>query len=650
MVGTQSDGAPGPGWYAWSVDLDAAVARFDDRFAQRFGLEPLGPLRAVADRLHPDDRERLLHGVGSAREGRLPPIMAYRLQDGAGQWRWVSAISHLGLEGGRVHSLYGLVAEIDHDARGASLHKLERHHRVLAEVNRAMVSAETIEVLMQRVCDTFVEHGGILTAMAQRIEDPAQAPQTRARAGHRLAAIEALCQQTTGAMWLGLAGGEVWVSNDVAHDARLQHAAQVMAGDGCLALALIPVQTRSGPWGFFELHGAAAGIFDDDALSFLRQLGDDLSFAVQKLVAEGELHDRAELHQRVFEAAPDAIFVADAQNRYVEANPAAERLVGYTLAELRERTIFDLSVPEDQPRLHLLRQDRPVLRERILRHKDGSHVTVEISAMRLSNGGSQSICRDLTERRKMEARLMLADRMGSLGTLASGVAHELNNPLSWMISNLSQARELTHGLGGHAHQTELLELLDDTLEGAHRIVSIVSDLKTFSRTDAGAVKLSVHRVVDRAVQLLSLQARYRGRLLRKLDPVPEVRANEAQLTQVLVNLLLNAVQALPEGRPDLHEVEVSTHRVDDGRVCIAVRDTGVGISPETLRHLFDPFFTTKPVGVGTGLGLSVAFNIISSLGGTIEVESQPGQGATFRVLLPAFEADEALVNPTGAEG
>ena len=143
----------------------------------------------------------------------------------------------------------------------------------------------------------------------------------------------------------------------------------------------------------------------------------------------------------------------------------------------------------------------------------------------------------------------------------------------------------------------------------------------------------VRRSVEWAIRSTSHELRNRARLVRELNEVSPVKADEARLGQVFVNLLVNAAQAIPTGNADSNEVTVATRTDERGRIVVEVRDTGSGISPDVLKHVFEPFFTTKAVS-GTGLGLSICHGIVTGHGGRIEVESRPGAGATFRILLP----------------
>ena len=245
---------------------------------------------------------------------------------------------------------------------------------------------------------------------------------------------------------------------------------------------------------------------------------------------------------------------------------------------------------------------------------------------------------DVTDRKKVEARLMLADRMSSVGTLAAGMAHEINNPLACVLSNLDLVAEEIGELGGGPHAEryrEMAEMIAEARQGGERIRKIVRGLKAFSRVDEERRALvDVRQILDGAINMSFNEVRHRAQLVKDYRDVPLLEADEAQLAQVFVNLLINAAQAIPEGDVERNEIRVVTGTDAAGRATIEVRDTGRGISPDVLGRIFDPFFTTKPIGFGTGLGLSICHGIIAALGGEITVESTPGTGTVFRVVLP----------------
>jgi two-component system, cell cycle sensor histidine kinase and response regulator CckA len=181
--------------------------------------------------------------------------------------------------------------------------------------------------------------------------------------------------------------------------------------------------------------------------------------------------------------------------------------------------------------------------------------------------------------------------------------------------------------------------LEEAREGAERVRRIVRQLRLFTRVeDEGVTPVSARSVLELAVAMAGPELRHRARLRWELPQVPAVMADEGRLGQVLLNLVVNAAQAIPEGNVEGNEILLFTARAPDGRVVVGVRDSGAGIPPEVLPRIFDPFFTTKPVGRGTGLGLSISHSLVAGMGGEIQVESSPGQGTTFRVLLPAAPA------------
>ncbi len=265
---------------------------------------------------------------------------------------------------------------------------------------------------------------------------------------------------------------------------------------------------------------------------------------------------------------------------------------------------------------------------------------------------------DVTERKKMVERLQLSERLASVGTLAAGVAHEINNPLAYVLANVAFAMETIDGATGPGAgpadgalakaMPECRKALAEAQDGAGRVRDIVRDLKVFSRADPERrVPVDVNGAVAGALRIVGDELRHRARLVRDLRDVPPVLADESRLAQVFVNLLVNAAHAIPEGRPDENEIRIATRAGERGSVIVEVADTGRGIPPEQRPRIFDPFFTTRPIGVGTGLGLAVCHGIVTALGGDIEVDSEVGKGSRFRVVLRSA-GDRGAREPGGA--
>ena len=241
------------------------------------------------------------------------------------------------------------------------------------------------------------------------------------------------------------------------------------------------------------------------------------------------------------------------------------------------------------------------------------------------------------ERAQLEWRLKIADRMVTVGTMAAGVAHEVNNPLTYVIHNLDAAMRR---VANEANFSDLRLYLERASSGTQRVHQIVAALRTFSRIDEGPRQpVDVRTTIDAALTMASSELKHRAKVDVEQPEHVLVLGNEAKLGQVFLNLIVNAAQALPEPDPRTQRIRISVRR-EAGRAVIEVTDTGTGIAPEHRGRIFDPFFTTKPVGTGTGLGLSICHSIVTELSGTIDVESELGKGTTFRVSLPA--TDEPL--------
>ncbi|MFZ5469329.1 MAG: ATP-binding protein [Myxococcota bacterium] len=253
----------------------------------------------------------------------------------------------------------------------------------------------------------------------------------------------------------------------------------------------------------------------------------------------------------------------------------------------------------------------------------------------------------MEELKQTQEKLIFADRMAAMGQLAAGVAHEVNNPLGFVISNIDFALgELTEHIAVDPRSAapesaaqELLDALKDARTGALRVANIVRGLKAFARIDEGHHEaVDVRQALDQAIQFANHEIRHRAQLIRDYHEVPRIEGNEAKLTQVFLNLLINATQAIAEAKEKSHQIRVTTRLSPMGQVVVQVQDTGCGMSPEVQKQLFNPFFTTKPVGTGTGLGLSICHGIISGMGGAISVESASGEGSTFTIALPVNPA------------
>lgn len=409
----------------------------------------------------------------------------------------------------------------------------------------------------------------------------------------------------------------------------------------------------------------------------LAELQSAVEVALYKHRLDRQLRERERWFSTAMRSIADAVITVDLAGKITFMNSVAEMLTGKRLGDvlgrpasevlpLGDRDADALSSPLDTA----LRERRTVhVAEAQLLQRGGTPVLISDSAAPVMDGGevlgAVMVFRDVTQQRRLERQLELSERLTSLGTLAAGVAHEINNPLTVIVANAEVAREdlrslletrgaeLPEDLRAAVEQS--LAMADETLTAGRRIRGIVTDLRMFSRPAAEPQSSAdVGRAVEWALRSTAHELKHRARVVSHIEAVPCVQADASRLGQVLINLLVNAAHAIEPGHAARNEVRVTVRRHGERQVAIEVRDTGCGIPEHVRARLFDPFFTTKPPGLGTGLGLSICHGIVTGLGGALEVESAVGVGSTFRVLLRVADHDDdepshaAEATPAGA--
>ncbi len=360
--------------------------------------------------------------------------------------------------------------------------------------------------------------------------------------------------------------------------------------------------------------------------------------------------------RELIEGAPEPIGIFR-EGHFVYANPAFASALGYaTAAELYRVALADMVVPDEAA---VLSSREKLIVEKGLRlpthtyrgyKKDGTLILLEMTTVPIEYEGTPAALtmgRDVTARRALEAQLVQADRLAALGTMAAGVAHEVNNPLAYVMLNLEWiARKMPEVAGDPANIDALTEVLREARGGVERVATIVRELRSFSRADGDSRhRVDLVGVAQSAIRMAAHEIRHRATVVTSFEPVRPVWANESRLEQGMLNLLLNAAQSMQEARAPENEIRVTIRPDDSGNAVLEVADNGEGIRPDVLPRIFDPFFTTKAPGVGTGLGLSICHGIVTSLGGHIAVHSADGEGTRFSVTLPTTDAPEPAARP-----
>jgi PAS domain S-box-containing protein len=404
---------------------------------------------------------------------------------------------------------------------------------------------------------------------------------------------------------------------------------------------------------------------------------------VKELQAEGkrtreELKETQKYAQDIVSSSLDMIIAVDNDRRIVEFNETAQKTFGYSREEILGKHVGILySDRQEGIRVgESTRRKGWFIGEIANKRKNGEIFPSLLSAsvLRDTKGepiGFMGISRDITEQKCIEERLRRSEKMASLGRLVAGACHELNNPISFIYSNISHLRTYmsdikmvlgeysdicsspVSSLPDHISSVERLkeqldldytiqdldELVDEIDEGARRIKGIVEDLRIFSHSDGTAVgDTDINEDIEKSLSLLADYHVDRIAIHRDYAELPRVRCYEGQLSQVFMNVIVNACQAIEHNG----DIWITTGLENDNTIAVSIRDNGAGIAKEHMDRIFDPFFTTKDVGQGMGLGMSISYGIIERHGGEILVESESGSGTVFTIQIPVdFQAWES---------
>ncbi|PRP89977.1 Sporulation kinase A [Enhygromyxa salina] len=376
----------------------------------------------------------------------------------------------------------------------------------------------------------------------------------------------------------------------------------------------------------------------EDEIGLVSQLAPQLAMGLANGLLMLETRALAAYRSRVLDQTAVLLNSVDASGRVVTWNRASERLVGVTSDEAKGK-LFGIEVAPATDSDHwremwdMLLTDGVITRELVLLGGDGREIPFHLEGRVLRDGheirGAVFVGLDLRIRRALEKQVLQSQKMAAVGLLAAGIAHEINNPLSGVVgySKLLLERQL---------EPNIREKVERIAQSGERCRKIVEGVLLFSRSQRGGerTELDLGKVVDRVVRIGEYQWKMHNvRILREPEQLAGpllVMADSDQLEQVLLNLLSNAVDAMPRGGT----VRISLAAEPDDQVSFAVSDEGMGIPEEIRDSIFDPFFSTKEIGKGTGLGLSISYGIVRDHGGDILLESQPGRGTTFRVILP----------------
>ncbi|HEY6871215.1 MAG TPA: GAF domain-containing protein [Geobacteraceae bacterium] len=537
------------------------------------------------------------------------------------------------------------------------IRRLNRLYAVLSGTRHAIVLAADRESLFRDFCRIAVEDGGFLLSWVGLVEG--ESCQVRTVAAHgatgylddiRISAQEDM--EGRGPTGVSIREGTYYICNDFQNDPCTTPWHERGRAHGIEASASIALKQHGRVIGALTLYADKKDFFDPQQVELLRQMGADVSFALDNLERAALLRESERKFRTLFEESKDVIYIMSPDGRFLDINSSAVELFGYQKEELLSLDVVGelYCDPTDRERFlqGLLAKGYVRDFEVCLRRKGGDqlHVLKTATAIRNDQGeisGYRGIIHDVTQRKRLELQLLQAQKMESIGLLAGGVAHDFNNLLT-AISGYSQLIQ-----DQFAPRDEMLKMCNEQVLGAtERAVELTRNLLAFSRKQI--MKPQPLRVNDIVTNLTKLLTRIIGEDIELGTTLTgrelTVLADGGQIDQVLINLATNARDAMPHGG----QLQIRTERVvvdaesarrlelDEGAYAlIFVSDSGHGMDSRTRERIFEPFFTTKETGKGTGLGLSIIYGIIKQHNGTITVASEPGKGATFTIYLPLVE-------------
>jgi len=471
-----------------------------------------------------------------------------------------------------------------------------------------------------------------------------------------------------------------WICNDILHDPQIEHCHEIARAYGCRSCAMFPIICSEERIGIISLHAEESFFFDEEEVSLLKEMSDDIAFALdyiekeqQRLLIEKKLRESEERYIALFDRSLDFVYIHDFEGNFIDANAAALEILGYDREEIKSITFGSLLSEDQIPSAHHTIEElqrtghQKEITEFKLRCKNGEFIFVETKASIIYRDGTpyaiQGIARNITERKRLETQLLQSQKMEAVGRLAGGIAHDFNNILTSMMGYSDMLVKKTKS------DDPLHRYAENILNSTKIAADLTNKLLALSRRHAAQAQvLNLNDIINETVTMLKRIIGEHIEIVSLLDHhLGNIKADPAQIDQVIMNLAVNARDAMLQGG---HLTLKTTNILLDQEYCnrypevnpgkfvmLSISDTGVGMTDEIKSHLFEPFFTTKEKGKGTGLGLSIVYGIIRQNGGHSEVESEPGKGSTFKIFFPqveesakSYEPDSAIISmPRGNE-
>jgi len=654
---------------SYEVDVLTGETRWSDEVFRILGLDPangsLSRQDSIEHVVHPEDREYAMQRYNEVvREGKLYDLEC-RVIRPDGSVRFVQSMGEaIKDQNGAVVRLVGALLDItERKQTEDNLARLNRTLQTLYRSNQALVHATDEYELLQAVCRILVEVGGLrMVWVGYRELDLEKTVRPVARAGYDQGYVESVkatgadTERGQGPVGIALRTGKPWWAKNIQTDAHTAPWREEALKRGYGSVIALPLMSDGEPFGALALYAAETNAFNERTIEHFTELADNLAYGVMALRTRGE-RERAEKElqkqtaylDELFELAPEAIVLRDVNNRVVRINREFTRLFGYTSEEFVGRPFAELITPDElrgegERYGYLLDRGQRVEAETIRQRKDGTRLQVSFVAAPVSVSGGQiavyAIYRDITERKQAEASLREAraelthvTRIMTLGEMTASIAHEINQPLAAVANNAGAC--LRWLAGQPPNLEEARQSVELIIGDARRAGEIIRRIRALAKKSPPRKDwLNINEIITEVITLAhgEIERNHVSLQTQLSSDVPLILGDRIQLEQVILNLIINAVEAMGGTNDGPRELLIGSRKSESKGVTVSVEDSGPGLNPESLGHLFTAFYTTKPKGMG--MGLAISRSIIEAHGGRLWATANDERGATFQFTLP----------------
>jgi PAS domain S-box-containing protein len=641
----------------WDWDLTDNSVYYSPGYFRMLGYEPEEfPARAETwrDLIHPADRERALAANDICIRNESPSVnVEFRMRARDGTWRWILGRGKALRRDtdGRALQMIGTHADITERKLAESLLQIRLN---LLEFATSHSLNELLQKTMDEICaltDSPIGFYHFVESDQKTLSRQSWSTRTTEEFCRLEAKEIHSCSDQAGVWADCLRQKKPVIHNDYS---TLPHRRTTLPGHPAIVRDLILPVIRADRIVAVLGIGNKPSDYNDKDVEIVAFLADVAWEMASRKRVESALRESESRFRSYIDQAPLAVLVADEHGRFLDSNRAASDLLGYDADAFRNMSITDINPKEDRNAVlrdfETLVRDRRIETEHRLLRRDGHLIWALLNVVMLDGRISLAYCQDITQRKRneeekarTESQLRQAQKMEALGTLAGGIAHDFNNILGIIIGYTELA------MPGTGEKSTKATGLQEVLNAANRAKDLVKQILAFSRlSDQEKKPVQVGLIVREVMKMLRASLPSTIGIEMNVASKAAMLCDPTQIHQVMLNLCTNAAHAMRD-KGGLLEVSLTDTHLDSGTIPahselkpgpylkLMVKDSGHGIDPSILERIFDPFFTTKEQGVGTGLGLSVVHGIVKNHDGTIEVESCPGKGTVFQVLLPALE-------------